>query len=374
MGLWRTHYLIPERAFASDAQTEVFDLPLVGLLSDIMLEVKATSGNVNADIFLADVLTKIEVIGDGSTVIKSFTGKECQALAAYNDGQMPPDKEYSPSGTCWGYFPIYFGRYSGDQLYALDCSKWNSLQLRVTYNLTGGGVIDTTGFTTGTGKFTAWGHYAPVAAGFSPTGYIKSEEKHTWTTAAATYYDFDLARDYPYRRLMLVDNTLNSYLERAPSYVTINVNQGAIKPLDRFEGGDFVHEMARQFGEFSHTKRYYGAAWDVGVNLFTPIRWKSNVILTPGAGVGGSSYVSPNDPRNFVVRGGALAVGWAQITALGYGPHGCLMIDLEKMSGGLTGPDAMLAAWNARYTDDIDLEVYAETAGYSSAYVLEQYV
>jgi len=50
------------------------------------------------------------------------------------------------------------------------------------------------------------------------------------------------------------------------------------------------------------------------------------------------------------------------------------MIDLEKISGGLTGPDAMLTAWNARYTDDIDLEIYAKTAACSCAYVLEQYV
>lgn len=373
MGLWRAHYLIPERAFASDAQTEVFDLPLVGLLSDIMLEVKATSGTTNADIFLADVLTKIEVIGDGSTVIKSFTGKECQALAAYNDGHMPPDKEYSPSGTCWGYFPIYFGRYPGDQMYAMDCSRWNSLQLRVTYNLTGGAALNTTGFATGTGKFTAWGHYAPVAAGFTPVGYIKSEEKHVWTTAAATYYDFDLARDYPYRRLMLVDNTLNSYVRNAFYYTTINVNQGAIKPLDRFDGDDFVHELARQFGEFTHTKRYYQANVAAWTAFYTALRWKTNVLGMGGASYG-AAYCNVNDPKGCTMMGTGAGAGHVQITARGYCPHGCLIIDLERMSGGLTGPAAMLAAWNARHTDDIDLEIYAQTAAYSCAYVLEQYV
>jgi len=374
MGLWRTHYLIPERSFASNAQTEVFDLPLVGILSDIMLELYCQTGDANADIFLADILTKIEVIGDGSTVIKSFTGKECQALAAYNDGRMPPDKEYSPSGGCWGYFPIYFGRYPGDQIYALNCGNWNSLQLRLTYDLAAGGTISTTGFLAGSGKWTAWGHYAPVAAGFAPKGYIKSEEKHVWTTVAQTNYDFDLARDYPYRRLMLALNTINAHVRHAFNKVTINVNQGAIKPIDRFDGDDLVHEMALQFGMFQHTKRYYQALAGTQTWFFTPIRWKVNINA-----IGGSTYgyvkTIANDPKGFqlVGSGGAVAAH-AQITAYGYCPHGCVIFDLEKLSGGLTGAAAMQTAWNARHTDDIDLEIYAYYANYSCAYVLEQYV
>ncbi len=374
MGLWRTHYLIPERSFASAAQTEVFDLPLVGVLSDIMLEIYAQSGNINADIFLADILTKIEVIGDGSTVIKSFTGKECQALAAYNDGRMPPDKELSPSGGCWGYFPIYFGRYPGDQMYALNCGNWNSLQLRLTYALTAGGTINTSGFMSTGAKITAWGHYAPVAAGFAPKGYIKSEEKHVWTTAATTNYDFDLARDYPYRRLMLVDNTLNSHVRHAFNKVTVNVNQGATKPIDRLDGDDLVHEMGLQFGMFQHTKRYYQALCNAATTFYTPIRWKVNVNPV-GSGAYGAAYCGTLDPKNITVQGtGGAEPGWVQITSYGYCPHGCVIFDLEKLSGGLTGPAAMLTAWNARHTDDIDLEIYAYYANYSCAYVLEQYV
>lgn len=373
MGLWRTHYLIPQRAFASNAQTEVFDLPLVGILSDIILKIRATSGSTNADIFVADMLSKIEVIGDGSTVIKSFTGKECQALAAYNDGRWPPDKELSPSGTCFGYFPIYFGRYSGDQMYALDCSRWNSLQLRLTYAIAAGGAAGSTGFTDDSGYICAWGHYAPVGAGFTPTGYIKSEEKRTWTSAAATTYDFDLARDYPYRKLMLVLNTLGAYMEHAFKYTTINVNQGAVKPLDRFDSDDFLVEMGLQFGLFQHTKRYYQADADAQAVRYTPIGWKAQVLSS-----GLSNYGPPRygqlDNHQIQIAGDSANAGDVQITAIGYGPHRCFMIDLEKLSGGLTGAAAMLTAWNARHTDDIDLEIYATRADYSCAYVLEQYV
>jgi len=245
--------------------------------------------------------------------------------------------------------------------------------LRITYNLTGGGVIDTTGFTTGTGHFTAWGHYAPVAAGFSPLGYIKSEEKHVWTTAATTYYDFDLARDYPYRRLMLILDTISGHVRNAFYYTTVNVNQGAVKPLDRFDGDDFVKEVARRFGQFNHTKRYYIANTAAWTTLYTPIRWKQNIAATGGAAFG-APYNNAMDANEFSIMGTGAGAAWVQITPFGFCPHGALMIDLEKISGGLTGPDAMLAAWNARYTDDIDLEIYAKTAAYSCAYVLEQYV
>jgi len=258
-------------------------------------------------------------------------------------------------------------------MYALDCSRWNSLQLRLTYSLAAGGTIDTTGFVLSGSRITAWAHYAPVAAGFSPVGYIRSEEKHVWTTAATTNYSFDLARDHPYRRLMLVCNTLNSYVRHAFNHVTVNVNQGAIKPIDRFDGDDFVHENAMEFGEFRHTKRYYQADVAVWTTFYTPLRWKTNVLLTGGASYG-AGYCNVNDPKNITAMGTGAGAGHVQITALGYCPHGALMFDLEKRSGGLVGPEAMMTAWAARHTDDIDLEIYAARADYSCAYVLEQYV
>ncbi|GAH30184.1 unnamed protein product, partial [marine sediment metagenome] len=174
--------------------------------------------------------------------------------------------------------------------------------------------------------------------------------------------------------LMLVLNTLNAHVRQAFHYTTINVNQGAVKPWDRFDGDDFVHEMGRQFGEFVHNKRYYQTQADTWEALYTPLRWKTNILAMGGAAMG-AVYANVNDPRNATIRGtGGAAAANVQVTARGYCPHGALMIDLEKMSGGLTGPDAMLAAWNARAADDIDLEIYAGVAGYSCAYVLEQYV
>jgi len=164
--------------------TDIIDLPKHGIISNLILELQAMTGNINVDKYLADAILKVEVIGNGSTVIQSLDGKQIQASASYDDLRMPPDKELSPSGTSWAYFDIRFGRYPGDQKYALDCSKWQSLELKITYDLKAGGTIGTTGFVTTTGYTSVYGLYSPDGAGLSPVGFIKKAEKKVYTSSA----------------------------------------------------------------------------------------------------------------------------------------------------------------------------------------------
>lgn len=374
MGFWRTHYFLSERAFASDAQTEVFDLPSRGVISDLMIELVALSGSTNADILLSDILTKVEVIGNGSTVIKSYSGRHIQAIASYDDGRFPLDKEYSPSGTCWGYFDVRFGRFIGDQKYALDCSKWQSLELKLTYALTAGGTIDTTGFTASSGKWTIFGRYAPVGAEFVPVGYIKSEEKKTYTSAANTTYDLNLPADYPYRRLMLFQGSLDTDVQHGFQYVTIDVNEGAKKPLDRMHGNDLRHWQALLAGgDLWWVKRFYTANLAEWTTFHGPLRFVRQVQLTGGAAAQ-ACYCLALDPYRFSCRGTGSGAGWIQAALTGICPHGCLNIDLEKMSGGKDGQDAMLDAWGATEKDDIDLRFTAGRASLALSILLEQYV
>ena len=374
MGFWRTHYFISERSFLSNAQTEVFDLPSKGIISDLMLEIVALSGSTNQDIFMSDILTKIEVIGNGSTVIKSYDGHQLQAIMCYDDGRFPPDKEASPSGTCWGYFDIRFGRYPGDEKYALDCGKWESLELKLTYSIAAGGTAGTTGFTNDSGKLTVWGRYAPVEAGFSPTGYIKSEEKKTYVSAANTDYELDLPTDYPYRRLMLFQETLGTDVQHGFQYTTIDINEGTRKPLDRLHGNDFRHWQAMLAGgDLYWVKRYYIANLAEWTTLYGPLRFIRQAQLSGGAAAQ-AAYFNALDPYVFSCRGTGSGAGWIQIGITGICPHGCLCIDLERWSGGLDGQAAMVAAWGATEKDDIDLDFHANRASLALSVLLEQYV
>lgn len=364
MGFWKQHYLIPRRSLLSSAQTEVFDLPKVGILSDLMLEFILRSGTTNIDVYVADFLSKVEIIGNGSTVIKSYTGKQIQAIMAFDDLVMPPDKEYSPSGGCYGYFDIRFGRFPGDEKYALDCSQWQSLELKITYDLAAGATADTTGFLSTWKYLIGLGLYAPVGAGFSPVGLIKSEQKKTYTTSVGGTEDLNLPSDYPYRRLLLFTDTHGIYPNSAFNYTTININEGAKKPLDRLYGEEFIQwqSILLKHRTFTHYKRYYVAS---GTNTIHPPLGFIRGMHTDNQT--GFVALDPNEARVSVA-----ATGWAHIDFDGLCPWRALVIDLEKQSGGKDGQDAMKACWDATEKDDINLEI-EENAVASISILLEQY-
>lgn len=366
MGFWKTHYFISQRNLLSTAQTEVFDLPKGGIISDLMLEFVFHAGSTNTDIYVADAISKVEIIGNGSTVIKSYDGRQIQTIMAYDDLVMPPDKEYSPDGGCFGYFDIRFGRFPGDEKYALDCSMWSSLELKITYDLAAGGTISTTGFATTPLYFTVLGLYAPVGTSLSPVGLIKSEEKKTYTTSAGGTEDLSLPSDFPYRRLLLFTETHAKYPNSAFAYTTININEGAKKPLDRLEGDDFIHwqSMLLKGGNFRHTKRYYVVSGTL--NIHPPIGFIRNAYFMPYKG-SGPAVIDPN-----VLQLTCVATGWEQVTIEGLCPWRSLVIDLERQSG-KDGQEAMKACWDATEKDDINLEIEEGLADIAISIVLEQY-
>lgn len=372
MGFWRTHYFISRRAFVSNAQTEVFDLPKVGVISNLMLKIEAAPGSANNDIYLADILSKVEVVGDGSTVIKSYDGRQIQAIMAYDDGVFPPDTEVPP-GWAQGHFDVRFGRYPGDEKYALDCGAWKSLELKITYNLAAGGTLGTTGFTAASGFLQVFGYYAPVGGGLAPVGFIKSENKKTLTTAANTEETLDLPTDFPYRRLIPFCETHGYGVQQAFQYLTVDVNEGAKKPVDNWKGADMQQAQALRYKQaFAHFKRFIFN--DAGVTQkHRPMAWTQCVSVTPTAG-GDYAVLAPTqqDPNQSQ---------WPQVTGVktanvgqwGFCPWGSLLFDLEKDSGGKDGVEAMQSAWDCTEKDDITFKFTPSAASIAVSIVLEQY-
>jgi len=370
MGFWLHKVFLAARNLGTfDAGTDVFNLPRVGVISNLLLELYAKSGSENEDIYLADVISKVEVIGNGSTVIQSLDGKQIQASQAYDDGKWSMDKELAPSGGCYGYFDIRFGRFVGDQKYALDCSKWASLELKITYNLVAGGAIGTTGFTTSIGTFRITGLFSPDGAGLAPIGFIKKAEKKTYTTSADGSADLELPTDYPFRRLLLFQETKAHYIHEGFRYVTINVNDGARKPIDNLGGEELMRLQGAIAGNplFRHWKRYTCLSASVSYN--PPIRWIANAIVSKmGAGAIAALEVIENVGVTLVSQANLPAV----IEVSGYLPWGGLAIDLEKQSG-KDGVEAMLDCWGYDQSADIHLEHTQWTADLALSVVLEQY-
>lgn len=371
MGFWLYRKHLSRREFEGDAQEEVFDLPKKGILSNLLVYVQAAPGSQNNDIYFADAISKIEVIGNGSAVIQSLDGRQIQASMAFDDKKMPPDVEIA-DGWGYGHFDMRFGRFVGDELYALDAGAWESLELKITYDFAAGGTIDTTGFKSAGKYLRVVGMYAPDGGGLAPVGFIRKEEKKTFTASVGGSLDLDLPTDYPYRRLMLFTETHANGISNAFYRTTINVNEGARKPFDRIWADDLL-ALAAALGYTNYIthKRYWlsNAAW---TRIHRPLGWFLGVNHQPLAG-GDYANGCPTqiDPHQISIPQQPGSANH-HFDIWGQAPWGAHVIDFEAMSGGKHGREAMEAILNATERDDIDLEVEENDTSACSV-VLEQY-
>jgi len=365
-GFWLWRVFLSERSFTANQCTEVIDLPKRGIISNLIIETYNLSGTQKCNTFSQDTITKVEVIGNGSTVIQSLTGTQLQASQSWDDGQISADKELVPSGGCYAYFDIRFGRYVGDPLYALDCSKWSSLELKITYDVDAGATQGTTGFTDDYGKLSIYGLFSPDGAGLETIGYLKKAQKKTWTTVADATDELSLPTDYPFRRLIMLSKTKPTVIYQAFEYVTLDINDGARKPIDNMKGNDIMQlDLAmRGWPKWMHNSEYYGSGstyltsrvgWPIASHVFR----KGSECIPQSIGVDRVTY--------------AFAGGTANIAVWGWLPDMSMVIDLEKWSGGKHGAEAMLDVFGYDQNADIVFKHTQGVASKATSFVLEQY-
>jgi len=198
--MFRQREVLRSGASMTFAQTWEHDLPKNGILEGLVLYIRSTQ---NSYPFLTaykwrllDYISKIEVIGDGSTVIKSYDGRQAVASAFYDDGREPPHiwRHYSNS-PCRQIIPIHFGRHFNDELLALDLSRFNQVTLKVTNDAT------STQYTTDIkiDVLAIW-QRDPAQA---PIGYLREEEWKEWAAAAAAIEYSEIPVALPIRRILL---------------------------------------------------------------------------------------------------------------------------------------------------------------------------
>ena len=126
-----------EQAKASTfAATHTVTLPESGLLDSLSLYFRAQNssdpstaapGNIHHNI------SKIEVMGNNDKTLFSLSGEQAIAKAYRKMGGLPPFKqnEYGLKSQDL-LIPVFFGRKFKDGKYALDLSKWDKVELKVT--------------------------------------------------------------------------------------------------------------------------------------------------------------------------------------------------------------------------------------------------
>jgi hypothetical protein len=151
-GAWQLSTNQDQRV-GTDTETVTINLSKANFLSEVHLRINATNGATSNVVIAGDQLTvenavsRIEVLGNGAQ-LKNYRGFECIKWAKYLRGDKPGcDKTETAAGVQFQQFPIFFNRFTGDELCMLPAKLFKTLTLRWTNTFA---VSATAGYATGT--------------------------------------------------------------------------------------------------------------------------------------------------------------------------------------------------------------------------------
>ena len=258
---WQQRYLKDTKQFDSATTgLETIDLPKTGLLSGLELRVWGTNGDSIAkpDVWLHDRLKKIEVIVNGSKVVKSYSGDQLLAIMLYK--KIPHyghGMKNINNASAEEFFYIPLGRFYHDLDYMLDLSKVNDPELRIDYDFS---LTSQNGWTNGVAMAAA-PYYSliphilrePVV---TPKGYIKTSEVARFTSGASKKENMKVPMGPVYANLYLQCLYASHGLGMDIDKVELNINNDAIIP---FRAGitELEAEVTRKYGLLEVSQEAY---------------------------------------------------------------------------------------------------------------------
>ena len=177
------------------------DLPKVGLLGSIMVHARraGVTDAFNAALKwrLIDYISKVEVLANGSDIVKSFSGEVAKGLTIFDGGGGAPDQEFNyGSSTKRAHFMVNFGRKLFDRRFLLDLSRYSNVEIQLTND---GATAQFAGdWTVDLLCYYLRGGDAP-----RPEGHLRTEEWRSWTTVTDERKYLDLPTERKIRRVLL---------------------------------------------------------------------------------------------------------------------------------------------------------------------------
>lgn len=240
MGRFAYRDIQPKTLETAALDEGVFTIGLEGLdwISQLNLNcavISTDAGDMGTPVW--EVLHKVEVLGNGSSVIKSYSGSELRAIAAYSGISMTTMGNYCRHGTddkSFHVFPILFGRFPGDTKYMLNTNAWDTIQLRghwkaddLTFN---GTVYDLT-------ASPEWRYAADalVYENGSPPGvggYIKTSRVDEWVPAVNTRHPTEIPRGYPLRGIISSQSYTDLQWFNFYAKTKLDFDNGSWVPID----------------------------------------------------------------------------------------------------------------------------------------------
>lgn len=181
---------------ATTPATKTIDITDTKPISRITIEFKGTNSTSVPVAHPAKMVSKIELV-DGSNVLFSLSGIECQALNFYEHGRLPDAlMNYVSAVQCAATYELNFGRFLYDTQFAFDPSRFSNPQLKISHNLALGGSTPTAA------TMSVLAHTFDEQAA-KPIGFMMSKEQYSYSLVASAKEHIDLATDLPYRMLFI---------------------------------------------------------------------------------------------------------------------------------------------------------------------------
>lgn len=324
--------VLAEESIVSNA-TKVIDLDMADIISRIQINVEVEmSGAVNSD-HLAAVISNIEII-DGSDVLFSMSGKECQALDYYQTGIMPFNALTDRDGNdAIAVFNINFGRYLYDERLGFDPKKFRNPQLKITHDYTANG--SASGVARMEVRAFLFDEKTPT-----PEGFLMSKEHYQFNTGTdGTYEYIDMPTDHLTRRYMIMGTAEGKFCQQVVNEIRLSEDNAKRIPYDTkvWQLLKMLHQMYPRIQEYGHflfstsAKVIYASpTQDIVVNAVgvtqgnivcpTVVPTKMPVSLDAITAEGGNAQISGYDPHySFILPCGKPddIADWYDVTKIG---------------------------------------------------------
>lgn len=222
---YRLATILAREAVSTDF-TKVIDLNLADPVSQFHITYESTGvGSAEADAHAARCVTKIELV-DGSDVLFSLSGQECQAVDFYHRKIEPANMSVYLGGmNAEMVFNVNFGRYLWDPLFSFDPRKFTNPQLKITIDRNAGGVVSVAGF------LTVLAHIFDGKE-LTPEGLLMHKEITNYSMGSAAHEYIDLPTDFPYRKLLVAAQSHGIGLEYMINTMKLSEDNDRKIPFD----------------------------------------------------------------------------------------------------------------------------------------------
>ena len=345
MAKFRYAVLENDKALGSSVTTgtETIDLPENGILTELTLQARCTDAySDNTIVPMFHKLTKLEVLVDGSTVVKSLNGRQVRALMWYNDGPFGTAETYEANGSSnkgYGIYTMYFGKGANDTTCGLDLGSYTNPQFKLTFDCasTSYDGITYDAYTTPTFTYNVMAKVIDgTPAGFT-NRYVQSREIDNYTVAASTEHNTEIPRGYDLKGVMLGQRYTSVAWYDLINHVKLDFDNGKWMPIDM----DYEN-LAAAF------KSWYPeeCEWGCWQDNASGDDFDTRVMSVNGLGfMSGSSSVSCVNWEVFEFplytigkydpSGNASAIKTvAQVQVRGWGPHQTIYIPMEQLLDG----------------------------------------